>query len=411
MGGGVMYSTEPLVGSTVHNNGIFVSQSIPKSARSKRYSLRRVLWTASTRQGQRACGRCRRDNVSTIRLLKAPEGWHYFDGIQKCGFITCPTCGARISRKRAAEIGQLAESVIESGGSLAFQTFTLPHAYHHKLSEMLDDMAVAWRRVIGGKAYKEDKSRFDIVGYVKTREDPHGINGWHPHLHVLWVSSRELSNSQWDTFQAATWIRWARAIAKHEVELTPDSVSGKLSATFTVEKYGMPLRELCPLEPVRELKAVGRYMTKVQHLTSIGFEMANGVTKKGKRGLRMPMEILSDFERDGDARDIELWQEFERATLGKHSITWSRGLKKMYGIEDKKDEDLVDEKVQGESVLNMKDEEFSAVAMIPGAMADMLDYADAGDMERVYRIIADSVSLVASRGEAEKVLPFVSQRE
>ena len=52
-----------------------------------------------------------------------------------------------------------------------------------------------------------------------------------------------------------------------------------------------------------------------------------------------------DLDDDGDmpaSRRGHLWREYYTATKGRRAITWSRGLKKLYSIGEKTDEEIQD---------------------------------------------------------------------
>ena len=62
--------------------------------------------------------------------------------------------------------------------------------------------------------------------------------------------------------------------------------------------------------------------------------------KSGKNGNRTPFNILSDLNKKYNARDYRLFIEYAEAFKGKRQLRWSKGLKKLFGIEEIKDSQL-----------------------------------------------------------------------
>ena len=213
---------------------------------------------------------------------------------------------------------------------------TVPHHKGHKLERLLDVIGTGFRRVIGGRAWMRDRDRLGVLGYVKSTEVTHGLNGWHPHLHVLLFTSRPLEESERDLLSASMYGRWARYA---------EGVG-----------LGLPKRDLCQLQPVRDGVAVAGYVSKVASVVdeagtvrNLGLEMTRHDLKTGRDGesrhesQRTPFQILADFANIGDVEDLALWTTYAEKMKGKRLISWSRGLKGLLGVDEKADEDLVAE--------------------------------------------------------------------
>ena len=94
---------------------------------------------------------------------------------------------------------------------------------------------------------------------------------------------------------------------------------------------------------------------------------------------RTPFQILEDFRRDGlaDLRqdgvlcdDLRLWWEYEKATFRHQAITWSPALRKLQrewlGAEEKSDDELAAEDVNGQVVVDVSPAALRAVSRVSG---------------------------------------------
>jgi hypothetical protein len=75
----------------------------------------------------------------------------------------------------------------------------------------------------------------------------------------------------------------------------------------------------------------------------MGWEVAGGAMKNGRRGNRAAFRILSDFVRTGDLHDLDLWHEYEKATRGRKQLTWAQGFRAFLELDDElTDQEIVD---------------------------------------------------------------------
>lgn len=71
--------------------------------------------------------------------------------------------------------------------------------------------------------------------------------------------------------------------------------------------------------------------------------------------------MLRDFAATGDCADLALWREWERASLGTRSLTWSRGLKARYSVSEKTDEEIAAKQVGGELIAELTVDQWNLV--------------------------------------------------
>jgi len=343
-----------------------------KARRRRRYDLLHTLWTVSSHRRLRGCCRARIDKEMPIRLHVSGEGYGYLSNVQRCSYAgSCPVCGGKIAQKRSEEIETAVHTQLERGGGVELFMLTLPHHVGMRLGKLLKVIAGGFARVIGGRAWSKDRERFGVIGQIKTLEATYGLNGWHPHLHVLVFTARPLTDAERDVFQAGIYGRWAGF----------------------VERSGLPLpgRELCRLQAIKSDEGLSDYLTKLAGFVDdlgverrVGFEMTRHDLKEGRRGVgrskqsRTPFQILADFAETGDDTDLQLWHEWEQGIKGKQLVRWSNGLKALMGVTEKTDEELVEEEEGGGVVCDLSGADWAEVCKRPGGFADILEIVESG---------------------------------
>jgi hypothetical protein len=256
----------------------------------------------------------------------------------------CPVCAAKIRQRRAAEIDKAVCAHLAAGRFALFQTLTLPHDFGDDLGPLLEAVAKAFRKVIGGRGYLADKLDYSISGTIRASETTFGKAGAHPHLHVILFCDRHLSPGEVRTLHARLFARW--------------------SAGVEAVGYRAPLIGLCPIERVTS-SGVAEYVQKLAMTDDtkrhVGMEMTRHDLKAARREARTPFQVLRDFAATGDCADLAQWREWERASQGTKSLTWSKGLKARYHVNDKTDEELAAEQVGGELIAELTVDQWNLV--------------------------------------------------
>ncbi|MDH1251713.1 protein rep [Comamonas thiooxydans] len=157
-------------------------------------------------------------------LLKEVEVWRdsrnngraLFHQVVKCGdFWRCPVCSHRITMGRRAEIGDIYNQVAGPGKGAAYLvTFTVPHTREDRLEDLLRQMLYARDRLAdgawgkrltrpAGKTAKTQDRLGDLyIGRMRTLEITwSSSNGWHPHLHEMWVFEQEIPEARKGLFE------------------------------------------------------------------------------------------------------------------------------------------------------------------------------------------------------------------
>ncbi|MFE6527203.1 protein rep [Streptomyces sp. NPDC057794] len=369
-------------GPTRYNaNNVSPSQENPSSEaesdvrqerRGTRFAQREALWSITSLDRVRKCGRTTNGNVGDgLAAVVVNGSVAHWSGFCTCGSIwACPVCSAKIRATRADEIARaVAAHMTRDGGTAWMVTLTARHKKHHDLAPLFDAVANGWRKLMSGKAWAGDKKRgqigerdrLGVRGNIRSMEVTYGTrNGWHPHLHVVLLLESEdpleLAKAivRWDK----TWRAWMK-----KAGFEPSQEHGVNWTKVTT-----------PAE-------AGEYIAKVQEGKGhLGNEMARGDMKSGRLGTLAPFELLEYFRQTGDMAVVPIWQEYEKGTHRRRAITWSRGLRaQLLGDEaELSDEEVAAEEVGGETWAVLPAESLRAIRRVPGLQARILDAAENG---------------------------------
>jgi hypothetical protein len=166
-------------------------------------------------------------------------------------------------------------------------TLTIRHSARAPVS-IVRDVRACWRAQLQGRSWLQYK-RTRGVELIAAEEVTLGENGWHPHMHVLLLPSREQST---DLHQVdAMWWhdKWCRIVER------------KMGREYVPSReHGTDLR------PCR----VDAYLSK------LGIEL----TDSGAVKARSPFALLKDGA-------IDKYLELQLARTRARDVTWSRGLR------------------------------------------------------------------------------------
>ena len=363
-------------------------QEIRRARRRKRDRLREVLNDVSTLRRCHNCGWAEANDPHSRAEKTGPqiaqrEGVAYWRGVQTCGSIwSCPICGAKIRNGRAIEISEFAGEWIKRGNSVYMVTLTSPHDLGMALAALLLLIAAAFRSVISGRPWIRLRDELAIAGTIRALEVTHGEHGWHPHLHVLlfvWGEVEVLAPVHL-YFQE----RWREFIVSVCQDCGKRSGRGKAACKCGGPRYRPP-SDLhgVKVEKCYSAADAAMYVVKTQDGKNPGNEMARSDMKTGRPGHRMPFEIL-EAAGTGEKAELELWHEYEKATFRHQAITWSPALRKLQkewlNAEEKTDDELAAEVVDGEVVVDVSTSALAAIVCIPGLRAGLLDAWEDGGL-------------------------------
>lgn len=290
---------------------------------------------------------CRRTRVSADVQLLRRSGKLVTSGVCTCGSIHgCPVCAAPLYQKRAAEIDSCIRQWLGSDedgtdrigpqSACAYMwTATIAHGAGDSLRFINEGLANAWRFFFAGRHGQRLRQELGIAHCCRNSERTHGRNGWHPHLHTIALTTRELTYEQIERLQK----RWA------------DCVERALGTN-----YKPSVR--CGFDSTRvRFASDGRYVAKA------GLEVAGGIdTKSASCGNRTYWQVAKDAAAGDDASRI-LWRNAQRDLFRSRQITWSRGMRRTFGLDDLTDEEVVKNETEQQT-------DDAVFIVIPGATWD-----------------------------------------
>jgi hypothetical protein len=294
------------------------SQSSPENIRLQRYLLQDQSCKLLPKERVCNCLKKRIDKTKnrSVKYNQSRKKAHYAN-VQRCGSIwSCPPCAAQITEKRRLELQAATErwSTVHSG-SMLLLTLTNSHNSSHSLNMLKHGQKKAMSYFFGDR---EGKRLFGLLGrkhHIKNYEVTYGLNGWHPHHHILLFIDSNLSPTELQFIRDQLAAHWINCCLK----------SGLPAPSM---QNGLDLRD-------------GAYATQYVSKWGIEHEMTKGHVKRGKQGGLTPFDLLR-LSVD-DPKYGKLFQEFALAFKGSRQLVWSRGLKALLLIEDKHDEDLAQE--------------------------------------------------------------------
>lgn len=296
----------------------------------------------------RTC-RCTRKRVaSTVQIIRSNQFQKsFFSGVETCANSrTCAVCGSRINEFKANELRLLCNQSLAIDCHVSLLTFTAPHKATDTIEFLVPAIKASLASFWEGSPAKRFKNRYGIEGHVFSFEVLYGVNGWHPHFHIIIISKNPLPVTNRDCngnvlpmqYQDEQW-QW---ILKRWQTVT--------------QKYGLD----CPNEyglDIQNGDAAGEYISKfgsdgqileTKNGKTITWDMADemtkGNTKKGRKGSLTPWDLLelslsgSDDEKH-KAKMLFLF--YARTMKGVTMIKWSRGLRDKFGLK----KELSDEEI------------------------------------------------------------------
>ena len=196
-------------------------------------------------------------------------------------------------------------------------TLTFPHGAEDDLKAMIKRFRKALTRFKGSRRIGKLKRLLDVAGVIRALEVTWGLlNGWHPHVHEIWLVGPEFEDVDLEWLQAELLLLWRRA-CRNSGFAEPDAFHG---IDVAVDED------------------VGGYIAK----WGMSAELTKAHCKQGREGRYTPWDLLRWHKETGDERAAELFREYARAFYGARQLVWSRGLKARYRIGEQTDQELAD---------------------------------------------------------------------
>lgn len=346
-----------------------------KQKRDIRYTAREHLRYFSVNRRVRNCGTPMGD--VGLRVSTLPDGTRHggFAGLETCGSQVCPVCAAKIAHHRQQEIEKAVKGHLALNGSVVMLTLTMRHHKGQTLQELWDGMSAAWKAATNGSGWKADRESFGVEHYVRVVETTYGSKGWHVHVHALLLGDDKLKDPMVRTDLATRMFnRWATKLtglgfaaplyAKGGADIRyiepTEEVAGVIADYVSKSGMGSELitaavdsdhrmHDVLAASEKDQTHAKEQALKALDKAKSLSFEIARADLKQGRRGNRTPWQILLDFIDNGLANDLERWNEYEKVSKGRRTITWSRGLRDTYSLgKEQTDEEIAAQEFDGE---------------------------------------------------------------
>jgi hypothetical protein len=292
-----------------------------------------------------------------VEVRRGAHGRAHFTGVTSCGSVwACPVCGAKIAARRAGEVALVLSRHLDAGGGVVMLTLTLPHTAGDRLKRTRTLAAAAWKRVAQGRAWLSLRDELAVVGFIRALEVTHGANGWHPHVHALVLTEAPLTSADQDALRDHAFGAWRASVVKHG--------------------HAAPEQWCTTLTSITD-DGIAHYATKM----GAALELTQGAGKLGRSTTaRTPFAVAQDYFTTGDVDDLALWQEWERDMKGARQLTWSKGLKARYALEERTDEELSAAEVPDAEVVGvLTAAEWNVVVAVPGLRVRVLEAAERDD--------------------------------
>ena len=263
--------------------------------------------------------RISKDKDVGIRYNEKRQKAHY-DNLQRCGSVwTCPICAAQITEGRRSEAKTGFKNWRDKGGFIVMATFTNRHHRGDNLDDLLQGQKKAFKKFWEKTKVNTMLKGLGYKGRIVATEVTYGVNGWHPHYHVVLFFDHEINANGLQTFLGLEW-------------------------QDACKKAGMKIPSLENGVQVQD----GAYAEKYISKWGLEEEITKGHVKKGREGSLTPFDLLRQSE--NNPHYGKLFRQYADAFKGKHQLFWSKGLKDMLGIGHVTDEELATE-TEKDSVL------------------------------------------------------------
>lgn len=303
-----------------------------------------------------------------VNYVQGEKGKHYFAGLQHCGLSwVCPICGHKIQTERVEEINNALTEFSKRGYEIYFVTFTLPHYKSEKLKDNVKTVIQSFDRAKNHRRVKEKitkKVSFKITDidqetgeikektitkpdfwYLRSLEITYGLNGWHPHLHGIFIYPKNegYAKNHLEAFKAQ-WIEELRKNDKNSEFLEKRSFDFRLwDGDF--KKLSEYLDKIKFNEGINQEKQDEIFSIKSnQAKRNLSNEIARSQNKNSRDGVT-PWGILETIKKEtpwnlpGSPR--ELFKEYAKAMKGKSMIQACKYFYSFVNVETKEEAEIL----------------------------------------------------------------------
>ena len=288
-----------------------------------------------------------------------------YSGLCRCGSgHICPVCNAILKYHRLAEIQQIIEVMFKNGYTVAHITLTGRHDRYTELQEFQKKFASAESDLKNSRTFRAFKSKIGGKYYIRVVEvtDDHPDakikTGWHYHIHtVLFIQKGMFNQKDADWLREKLKVQWVESLKKF-------GLSGEKEYAAKVQYISLPDED----DERAQINRIAEYVSK-----ALQFELSGQPDKKTKVQVKAGGPIGRGRVTAWELQEMVLtrdqpwlyirYNQYIRAMKGVNWIRCSKGLKDFCGVEQKTDQQIVNEsKAEGEEVYNFTNEDFKIYA-------------------------------------------------
>ena len=296
---------------------IFQDSEVYNNSRKERYQARTFLQSFTTLNNVRSCGK--HSHGSSVDFYRGVNASGLFRSsvrnLISCRSLwACPFCSFSASAVRSAQISNILSGWKTLGYSTSFATLTVSHYKNTRLDTLWSGLLESYKNFQQGKGYISLKNKFGIVGSVRAVEATYGKNGWHLHIHLVFMHDKKININD---LSAAVYSRWATVTANNGLQTS---------------KAGFDIRRSF------SDSGLSSYLNKNNY--DLGKELTNTNNKKYSTGSRTPFTILYNLKENNQVEcscvnketgelisknkcDFCLWRDWEKTSKGKRQIGFS----------------------------------------------------------------------------------------
>ncbi len=262
------------------------------------------------------CGLNMKFKSEFIELAKTEFDTLAFRGLSECGLVwRCPICSMKIMQGRQQQLYDYITEHNKTNREVGFVTLTIPHKKKDSLEDTLKKLNTNYNKLQNTRWFIKQRVKF--IGQVKALEITYGnINGWHPHLHILYFYN-DVTKDEISEFQKELIDRWVVFRDNNAKRIGQDE---KIAYDNDIAEY------------------MGKWDV-VKEVTAEIIKKSSGVTP-----FQMLKKVaLKDYKNPNQRHFYRcMFREYVAVTKGKHRLAISPKLSKEYPqVKNKTDEELL----------------------------------------------------------------------
>jgi len=273
----------------------------------KRFSLQGQSRALLPNEAVAHCLRSRLSRELPIEIHKALQfNSAFYNNLQTCKSVwACPVCASKITERRRVELQQ---GLNNWRSKVLLLTLTLQHNSNDTLESTVTALLKGYsKNLTKGWFWDTLKAEFSIVGTIRTLEVTYGLNGFHPHLHILLFL--DCNAFDFNKLHRRLYEKWDKSLRK-------------LGRYTNQKAFNLQHSD----------KAIADYVTKwgtgydIESQWTISHEMTKSPVKLAKNGGLTPFALL-ESSLLGNELHGKLFQEYFTYFKGKQQLRYSSGLK------------------------------------------------------------------------------------